>query len=102
MNYAEYSEMRRRLLHDAADAMEDAALRNEYKDEQKGPPMFDWPSTYKTGWRGWDMKPKLREEVTEVLENPSEAELGDVMWVCAMMLDQLNQAKAPPQEAATP
>lgn len=91
MNYAKYYEVRRQVLHGASDAMEDAAKRNEYKDERQGPPMLGWPSTYVVGWRGCDLKPKLMEEVDEVLRKPSRDELGDVMWVCAMILDQLNR-----------
>jgi len=53
LNYHEYVKMRRRVLHDAADAMEDAAKRNEHKDEVSGPLMLGWPLTYKTGWRSW-------------------------------------------------
>lgn len=89
MNYAEYFEMRRKVLHEASDAMEDASHRNEHKDKMS-PPIADWPREYRKGWMGFDLSNKLREEVAEVLEKPTRQELGDVMWVCAMMLDQIN------------
>jgi NTP pyrophosphatase (non-canonical NTP hydrolase) len=58
-----------------------AAERNQYKD-QRG--YGNWIR----GWEGFDLNEKLKEEVAEVLQNPTPKELGDVAWVIAMMLDQ--------------
>ena len=93
MMYAEYFDLRREVLHKASDAMEDAARRNEFKDQDRGPILLDMPPQYRIGWKGFDLRNKLREEVDEVLESPTRDELGDVMWVCAMMLDSLKSVE---------
>jgi len=92
MNTEEYEVMINDLIADFTEVIFAAAERNHYKDERKYWRYSDSPPAIVMvkGWVGFDLKDKLKEEVDEVLENPSHKEIGDVAWVLAMMLDQLN------------
>ena len=87
MNYKEYKVMIMEVIESLNHEIYGAAERNSHKDILVNYP--DQRLEYCKGWSTYWLAPKLEEELKELKENPSPKEIGDVVWVLAMMLDQI-------------
>ena len=93
MNLSEYAAMVEKVADDLKAEALAAAERNSHKDVESHNSRGH-PSRWCKGWEGYPLEAKFLEEVAEVIRNPRDAgELGDLAWVLAMMLDQINAEK---------
>lgn len=98
MEQEEYESMITDVLEGLTVAASNAAERNAHKDLRRYgyrlPDGKDPLYHFVKGWSDFDLREKLLEEFKEVVANPTSInELGDLAWVCAMMIDQISSKR---------